>query len=190
MRQNNRTSFYSEQELKKIGFKSFGRNVKISRFARFYEVEKISLENDVRIDDFCILSGKITIGNFVHISAYVALYGKGGIKINDFAGISPKSVIFSATDDFSGNYMVGPLIPDYLVNVIKKGVIIEKFVQIGAASIVLPGVILEEGVATGAMSLINKSIPKWTIVAGIPCKKIKERNHKILRLYGKHFKKS
>ena len=148
----------------------------------------MEIGSNVRIDDFCILSGIISIGNYIHISAYTALYGKGGIRIKDFAGISPRCIIFSALDDFGGEYMVGPFIPDSLVNVIKKEVIIEKFVQIGAGSIVFPGVVLEEGVATGAMSLIKTNISKWTIAAGVPCKRIKERNRNILQLYERNFK--
>jgi galactoside O-acetyltransferase len=182
-------SFYTENELNNLGLNSCGNNVRISRFARFYDIEHISIGNNVRIDDFCILSGKIIIGNNIHISAYVALYGKGGIVIKDFAGISPGSIIFSASDDFSGNFMVGPMISDSLINVTKKEVIIGRFVQIGTLNVVLPGVILEEGVATGAVSLINKCIPKWTIVAGTPCRKIKERNCRLKELYEEKYEK-
>lgn len=49
------TSFYSEEELRSIGLKSYGKNVLISRFARIYGAESISIGNNVRIDDFCIL---------------------------------------------------------------------------------------------------------------------------------------
>ena len=72
-------SFYSEEELKNIGFKTIGTNVFISKMARIYSPETIEIGNHVRIDDFTILSGNIKIGNYVHISAYVSLYGKYGI---------------------------------------------------------------------------------------------------------------
>ena len=60
-------SFYSDEELKKIRFKSLGENVLISKKASIYSPEKIIIGNNVRIDDFCILSGNIQIGNHVHI---------------------------------------------------------------------------------------------------------------------------
>jgi len=82
------TSFYSEEELITIGLKSYGQMVKISRYARIYSPEKISVGDNVRIDDFCILSGDITIGSNIHISAYVALYGTKGIIMEDYSGIS------------------------------------------------------------------------------------------------------
>ena len=52
-------SFYTENELKQIGFKRIGENVLISRKASIYQPELIEIGNNVRIDDFCILSGNI-----------------------------------------------------------------------------------------------------------------------------------
>ena len=77
---NNKTSFYSEEEIQEIGFKSVGKDVLISRHISFYSPEKISIGSHVRIDDFCILSGNITIGNYVHIAAGCYLFaGEYGI---------------------------------------------------------------------------------------------------------------
>lgn len=33
--------------------------------------------------------------------------------------------------------------------------------------------------AIGAMSLVNKNVEPWTVCAGIPCKKIRDREQKI-----------
>lgn len=68
-------SFYSRSELEHIGFATIGKNVLLSRKASIYSPAMISIGDNVRIDDFCILSGCIGIGSQVHISAYVALYG-------------------------------------------------------------------------------------------------------------------
>ena len=87
-------SFLSEEELSSIGFLSYGKNLKISRKTSFYSPETISFGDNVRIDDFCILSGNIKIGSNIHISAYVALYGSQGIFIEDYAGISAKTIIY------------------------------------------------------------------------------------------------
>ena len=75
MSQNYDNSFYTREELLSLGIKSVGENVYISRKSSFYGCSEISIGSNVRIDDFCILSGKIEICDFVHISAYVALYG-------------------------------------------------------------------------------------------------------------------
>ena len=175
-------SFYSEVELKKIGFKRLGKNVKISKKSSIYTPNEICIGNNVRIDDFTILSGKIDIGNYVHISAYTALYGEYGIKIGNYCGCSPRSIIFSATDDFSGEYMISPMVPEEYTNIIGGQVVLEDFVQLGANTIVMPKIIIHQGSAIGALSFVNKDIDEWGIYAGVPAKRIKERSKKILEL--------
>jgi len=175
-------SFLSEEELKKLGIKKYGKNVLISRKASIYSPENIELGNNVRIDDFCILSGKIKIGNYVHISAYTALYGRYGIEIDDFCGCSPRTILFSATDDFSGEYMISPMVPEEYCNIIGGKIKLCKFVQIGANSIVMPNVVIKEGTAVGASSLVKSDLEEWGIYAGIPIRKIKDRKKNILNL--------
>ena len=48
--------FYSREQLEKIGFKSLGENVLISDKTSIYSPENISIGNNVRIDDFSVLS--------------------------------------------------------------------------------------------------------------------------------------
>lgn len=177
-----KTSFYTEEELKGLGLKSFGKNVLISRKASIYGAENISIGNNTRIDDFCILSGNIEIGSYVHIAAFCALYGSKGIIVKDFSGLSAKVIIYSASDDFSGEFLIGPMLPSKFINVTGSTVILEKYVQIGAGSIILPGLTLAEGAVVGAMSLVNKNLDEWTINVGIPAKFLKERKRNILEL--------
>lgn len=173
-------SFYSQEELDTIGFKSIGSNVLISRYARFYGVENMEIGSHTRIDDFCILSGQVKLGNYNHISAYCALYGKFGIELEDYSGLSPRCTVFSATDDFSGDYLIGPLVnPDY-IKLIGGKVLIKKHSQLGSNCVVLPQVTIHEGVAVGAMSLINKDLTAWKVYTGIPVKVLKDRSKKLL----------
>jgi galactoside O-acetyltransferase len=173
-------SFLNPNELKSLGLKSYGINVLISRKASFYSPECISLGNNVRIDDFCILSGNITIGSFVHISAYCALYGRHGIIMENYSGISPRCTIFSATDDFSGNYLIGPMVDESKTNVRGGLVTIKKYAQVGAGCIIMPELTINEGVAVGAMSLVNKNLEAWNIYAGIPARIIRKREKNLL----------
>lgn len=176
------TSFLSKTELKNVGFKHIGKNVDISRNSTFYQPEMISIADNVRIDDFCILSGSITIGCHVHISAYAALFGKAGIIIEDFVSISSRVNVYSVNDDYSGKFLTNPTVPEELTNVKAETVMLKKHVIIGAGSIILPGVILNEGAAVGALSLVNRSLDPWKIYAGIPCKAIKNRQMDLLAL--------
>jgi acetyltransferase-like isoleucine patch superfamily enzyme len=177
-----KNSFYTSEEICKIGFKKIGKNVMISRFAHFYEVDKMIFGNNVRIDDFCILSGNITLGNFIHISAYSALYGKFGIEMGDYTGLSPRCTIFSASDNFSGDFFIGPMVDSKYTNVTGGKIIIKKYSQLGSNCIVLPSVTIGEGVAVGAMSLVTKNLDPWKIYTGIPAVYLKDRSKKILDL--------
>lgn len=176
------SSFYTETELFSIGFKKIGKNVLISRKASFYGANKMSIGSDVRIDDFCILSGNVTLGSHIHIAAYSALYGLQGIEMEDYTGLSPRCTIFSATDDFGGNYLISPMVDESLTNVTGGKVLIKRYTQIGANTIIMPNITIEEGVAVGSMSFVNKSLAEWSIYAGIPAKRIKDREKGLLKL--------
>lgn len=168
-------SFYTTEELKNLGLKGYGENVKISRFSRFYSPEKIQIGSNVRIDDFCLFSGTIELGNYIHISAYCALYGRFGIVMEDYTGLSPRCTVFSASDDFSGEYLMGPMVDSKLTNVKGGKVLFKKYSQMGAGSIVMPGVTVNEGAVTGAMSLVTKNLESWGIYVGIPAQFMKMR---------------
>lgn len=178
--------FLSEESLKKIGLKSIGKNVLISDKSSIYNPGNISIGNNVRIDDFAILSGNIDIGNNVHISAYVALYGKAGIEIQDYCGCSARTIIYSVTDDFSGEYMVGAVLPEEYTNVKAQKVTLKKFAQLGANTVVMPGIIVGEGAVTGALTFVNKDLEEWSINVGIPSRKIKNRKTNIKELVKKY----
>lgn len=175
-------SFYTEYELKKLNLKSIGKNVLISKKCSIYSPEKVEIDNNSRIDDFCILSGKIKIGKNVHISAYNGFFaGDAGIEIQDYSGVSSKCLIYAISDDYSGNYLIGPCVPIESRNVISKKVTIEKYSIIGASCTILPGVTIKEGCAIGACSLILKDTSEWSIYFGIPAKKIKKRKKDLLK---------
>lgn len=176
------TSFYSREELTTLGLGSFGENVLISRFARFYGADKITIGDNVRIDDFCILSGEIRLGSNIHISAYSALYGRFGIEMEDYSGLSPRCTVFSASDDFSGDFLIGPMIDKTLTNVTGAKVQIGRFTQLGCGCVILPGVRVGEGVAVGAMSLVIRDLDDWGIYKGIPALFYRKRSRKLLDL--------
>lgn len=177
------SSFYTKTELKEIGFKSIGEAVQISRKTSIYGADTICIGNHVRIDDFCILSGHIEIGNYVHIAAGVMLFGgEQGIVFEDFTGISSRSAVYAASDDYSGSALTNPTIPDKYRRVMGGKVTLKKHVLIGSGCTILPGVTIEEGTAIGSMSLVNKSLDSWGIYAGIPCKKKKDRSRELLKV--------
>ena len=176
--------FLSREQLSEIGLKGFGDNVLISDKASFYSPGEITIGSNVRIDDFCIFSGNITLGNYIHISAYCALYGKFGIVMEDYAGLSPRCSLFSASDDFGGDYLISPMAPMEFTNVTGGTIYLRRFSQVGGGSIILPDVTIDEGVAVGAMSLVKSNLEEWGIYAGVPAKKVKTRSKGLLNYIG------
>lgn len=178
-------AFLTQNEIKLMEFKSIGENCFLSNKASYYNCKNISIGNNVRIDDFCVLSageGGIEIGNHVHIAVYSSLIGAGKIVLSDFCNVSSKVAIYSSNDDYSGTFLTNPTIPTKFTNVTHADVFIGRHVIIGSGSVLLPGVNLYEGVAVGALSLITRNCEEFSIYAGNPAKKIKKRKENLLKL--------
>lgn len=171
------TSFYSEKELSQLGLKSYGKNVLISRYARFYHPERITIGCNVRIDDFCILSAgsSICIGNYIHIACYVSIIGEGKIEIDDYCSISGRVSIYSSTDDYLGMAMTNPMLPSQFTRVTSLPVLLHKNVIIGCGSVILPGVEMLEGASIAALSLVKGNCSEDTIYSGIPAVPVAKR---------------
>jgi len=166
-----------------MGFKSLGKNVKISSDARIYNPELTEIGDNSRIDDFCVISGKITIGCYVHIAAMCLLAGGiPGIFIADFCGVSYGVKIFSQTDDYNGGAMTSPLVPAQYTNVTYRSVTLARHVLVGTNAVIFPGVTLAEGCSIGALALVNKSTDPWGIYVGQPAVRKKERKKDMLIL--------
>lgn len=177
-------TFLSEEELKQLGLKAYGCDVLIGRHAVLYNPDKLCIGNHVRIDDFTIISGNVTLENYIHISQFCGLYGgEKGIVMEDYSGLSSKCSVYAVSDDYSGASMTNPMIPEkYKPYAISGTVRIKKHAIVGCNSVVLPDVIIEEGTAIGSMSLCNKSTEPWSIYMGIPARCKGERKRDILML--------
>lgn len=185
----NKTSFYSYEELAEIGFKSIGTDTLISRNTSIYNPSTISIGSHVRIDDFCILSGNIQIGNYIHIAAACLLFGgNDGITLEDYTGLSSRTAVYAESDDYGGNNFTNPTVPIKFRNILGGGVVVQKHAIIGSGCTILPNVIIGEGCAVGSMSLVSKSLDGWGIYVGIPCRRIKERSRQLIELEQKFLK--
>ena len=178
------SNFLSRRELSELGIRSYGEDIFIGRHAILYNPEGLILGNHVRIDDFTIISGTVTLGNYIHISQFCGLYGGDeGILMDDFSGLSAKCSVYAVSDDYTGLSMTNPMIPmKYKPTSITKAVHIGKHAVIGCNSVILPGVDIPEGAAVGSMSLVTRSLEPWSINTGIPAKKKSERHKDILNL--------
>ncbi|EGO62293.1 acyltransferase [Acetonema longum] len=180
-------AFYSESELKAMGFHYLGANVRISAKASIYQPESMDLYDNCRVDDFCLLSGRIAIGRNVHIAAYCNVAGADeGITFEDFSGLAYHCNVFTRSDDYSGETMTNPTVPAKYKNVKKAAVRIGRHVIVGTGSAIFPGVTVAEGCSVGSLSVVTRSTEPWMIYAGVPAKPIKQRSQKLLELERKY----
>jgi acetyltransferase-like isoleucine patch superfamily enzyme len=160
--------YYTNQELKEIGFKALGRNVLISRTCRIYTPDQIS-------------NGEITIEDHVHISSNCELYaGEASITIGAFTGISSRCAFYATSDDFSGASLNNPTVPRAFRFEKNLPITLGRHVLIGTGCSVMPGVQIGEGCSFGSMTLISKSTEPWGIYVGVPAKRLKEREKGLL----------
>jgi len=176
--------YYTNEELKYCGFKNIGNNVMIHENVNIYGLENISIGDHVRIDPYAsiIANGFVSIGSYVHIGSYCLLIGAEGITMENFSGLSQGVKIYTRGDDYSGEHLTNPTVPERYLGIKKGSVKLKKHVIVGANTVILPGVKIGEGSSVGAMSLVTKSLQSWGIYAGIPAKKIKIRSQKLIEL--------
>lgn len=176
-------AYLSSEALWMMGFKHVGEGVKVSDKASIYNPECIELGDYSRIDDFCVISGNVSLGKFVHVTPMCLIAGgKPGVYLYEFCTLAYGVKIFAQSDDYSGTTMVNSLIPKKYKNEFFAQVVLEKQVIVGANSTILPGVVIGEGCSVGAMTLVNKSTDPWGIYMGNPACRIKERKKDLLDL--------
>lgn len=180
------SSWLNDQQLKEIPFRYLGENVQISAKASIYGAERIEIHDHVRIDDFCIVSagpeGVIILSNHVHIACHSIVMGNAQIFFDEFSGVSPRCTVLSSSDDYSGNALMGPTLPDKYRKIHSAPIHIGKHVPIGASSIVMPGISIVDGAAVGAFSFVSKNLKERYLYTGHPIRKLKKRSEKIFEL--------
>lgn len=176
-------AYLNKEKLEEFGFKSLGTNVLISDKAAIYNPELIEIGDNSRIDDFSVISGKVTIGRNVFIGVFCNVAGgEKGIVFADFSTLAYGCHVFSQSDDYTGETLTNPTVPDKYKCEIKKEIVIGKHSIVGAKSLIFPGVTLAEGTSIGANSLVIKSTQEWSIYFGSPAKRIKARKRNLLKL--------
>lgn len=182
-------AYLTKEALHAMGFKAVGENVKVSDKASIYNPESIELGDHSRIDDFCIVSGKVSIGRFCHITPMCLVAGGSpGVTLSDFCTLAYGVKVFAQSDDYSGNTMVNSLVPKKFKNEYLAEVLLERQTIIGAGSVIFPGVTIREGCSVGALALVNKSTQPWGIYAGNPARRIKDRKQNLLELEAQFLK--
>ena len=137
-------------------FKSSGRGVVFAPFDIF-SYQTISIGTDVFIGPGAIFrasESSITIGNKVMFGPRVTIMGGD----HNFSHIG--RFMFDVKEKAPGDDLP---------------VVIEDDVWVGAGAIILKGVIIGRGAIVAAGAVVNKDVEPYSIVGGVPAKKIARR---------------
>jgi len=175
-----------------------GRNVIFGQNVVLRHPHKISIGDNVVVDDNCLLDAKgesnrgITIGTGVFIGRNSILSCKNGdIDIEDGANIGFNCELFSASRVRVGKetllaaycYLIGGdhdfsdlSQPVLAQNRKSEGVTIGAGGWLGAGAKVLDGVSVGDGAIIGAGAVVRSSVPAGAIAVGIPAKIVGQRS--------------
>lgn len=107
----------------------------------------------------------IRIGDNVNVQMNCFLDGRGGIVIGNNVDVTPGVRILTEQHDIDA--------PDY--DTVKKPVVIHDHAVIGSWALILPGVTIGEGAVVAAGSVVVKNVEPFTLVAGNPAVKKRDR---------------
>lgn len=176
-------AYLSSGQLSEMGFRRLGSNVRISDKASLYNCEAMEIGDHSRIDDFCVVSGRVVLGRNVHIAPFCLVAGGvPGVTLGDFSGLAYHVQVFSQSDDYLGHSMTNPTVPARFKRELKAAVHLGRHVIVGAGSVILPGTVIAEGCSVGALSLVRKSTQPWGVYAGNPARRVKARSQELLQL--------
>ncbi|UCE43024.1 MAG: acyltransferase [Candidatus Aminicenantes bacterium] len=176
-----------------------GKGVVFGHHITLRHPHKTIIDDNSFVDDYAVLDAKgeedkgIILGKNVIIGRNTILSCKGGsIELGDYVNISAGCSLLSETIISVGAYtfLAGHC---YLVaggnhsisrtdipimfqpSLIKGGIQIEEDSWLGASVVVLDGITLGKGCVVGAGAVVTESFPDYSVIAGIPAKKIKSR---------------
>ena len=178
-------------------FKKVGRGVSFGRSLTIRHPHKISIEDDVVIDDYCVLDAKGLNNNGIHISKHgfigrgtILSCKNGDIVLKKNVNIGFNSEVFSGSKVVIGEntliaayvYIIGGghgySSIDILISEQHKpshGMNIEKNCWIGAGAKVFDNVKIGEDTVIGAGAVVTRDIPAFSIAAGVPARVAKSR---------------
>ena len=135
-----------------------------SSFGKSFQTgHRVTIRENARFGDFCSvgtlsdIQGHCSVGNYCRLHSNVHIGMKSTIE--DYVFIYPYVVLTNDPTPPSEN-IVGP--------------IVGKFSQIATNSVILPGVEIGEHCLIGAGTVVSKNAEDYSLVVGVPGKKLKD----------------
>jgi acetyltransferase-like isoleucine patch superfamily enzyme len=159
------------------------KHVPSNQFRLWYyrHVMKFSIANGSHIFMGCTFDSakNLTIARCSVINANCRIDNRGSVLIGENVSISNEVCILTGDHDMNSVDFRGRHRP----------VIIGSFTWIGTRAIVLPGVILGKGAVVASGAVVAKPVEPFSVVGGVPAKKIKERASDLTYTYTNDYKR-
>jgi len=132
-----------------------------------------------KLDSFCVVQpnvyfvycGRLRCGKNFAVNSNTYINAVGGVEIGNDVLLGPNIVISSGEHQYSNGR-----VPVTIQPIEPKKIIIGDGVWIGANAVIMPGVTLAEGTVVGAGSIVTKSTEPYSVVVGVPARKVKVRS--------------
>jgi len=176
------SKYLDENDLKKLGVKSVGTNVRVSEHATIVGLANVTLGSNIRIDSHVVIlsrRGEFKVGNNVHIEPASSVVAHRGVTLGNYSTISHGVRLYTESADYSGASFTNVFPDGRFLNPKAGPIVVGDHVIIGGNSVVMPGVTIGEGAAIGALSFVRDSVDGWTIYAGNPMRRLGERSTEI-----------
>ncbi len=111
----------------------------------------------------------LTIGEYSHINRDCIIDARGQINIGSSVSVSHRVNIMTGSHDIQSHNFNG----------VFKPIVINDYVWIGVGATILQGVTIGKGAVVCAGAVVNKDIPDFTIVGGVPAKVLGQRYNNI-----------
>jgi len=177
-------------------FKNFGNNVVIEPGVTFIGYKNISIGNNVKIDNNCLIetgnnlignikyksnyepNHQIVIGNNIHICRNSEIIGYGGLTIEDNCVLSSGCKLYSLSNmpkDPSNPKKIISLMP-YKDSIFLIGrIILKPNVWLGLGVIIMPDVTIGKNTFVASNSIVTKNLNENSHAKGSPINIVKKR---------------
>jgi acetyltransferase-like isoleucine patch superfamily enzyme len=183
----------------RIWFKRCAGRLFIGQHVTIRDPQYISVGYDFIAEDFCELQGLskegLVFGNRVSIGRFAMIrptgyYGREigiGLKVGDHSNIGPYCFVgCSGRIEIGDSVLMGPRVsliaenhnygridvPMKAQGVTREAIVIEDDCWLGADSVILAGTHIGRSAIVAAGAVVNKEVPQYAIVGGVPARVI------------------
>lgn len=129
----------------------------------------LGTKSQIDMKSYFLEPRRIWIGTNSHVNHNCILDGRGYITIGNSVCISHRVTLMTGSHDITSEQFIG----------IFKPIVIDDYVFIGCNATILPGVHLGVGVVVCAGAVVTKDIAPYSVVGGVPAKKIGDRSKEL-----------